>query len=89
MYLCYWVFVFIFHYSPVESAIEIPVNVTVNSQKKTEPSISDFQDFVFEMQKTITGLRKQVCASSSSPCYHELKVLKRVVFVELKHTVVG
>ncbi|KAM9708996.1 peroxidasin homolog isoform 2-T2 [Menidia menidia] len=35
-------------------------NVTVTSRKSTEPSIHDFQDFVSDMQKTITSLRKQI-----------------------------
>ncbi|XP_061599189.1 peroxidasin homolog isoform X2 [Cololabis saira] len=35
-------------------------NVTVTPKKSSEPSIGDFQDFVSDMQKTITGLRKQI-----------------------------
>lgn len=46
--------------SPAEETIESLVNVTVASRKSTEPSINNFQDFVSEMQKTITSLRKQV-----------------------------
>ncbi|CAM4650438.1 unnamed protein product [Leuciscus chuanchicus] len=36
------------------------VNVTVSPKSSTEPSIKDFQDFVSDMQKTITSLRKQI-----------------------------
>ncbi|XP_077587554.1 peroxidasin [Stigmatopora nigra] len=36
------------------------VNVTATSTKSTDPPVSDFQDFVYDMQKTITGLRKQI-----------------------------
>ncbi|XP_050958877.1 peroxidasin homolog [Labeo rohita] len=36
------------------------VNVTVSPKSGTEPSIKDFQDFVADMQKTITSLRKQI-----------------------------
>uniref|UniRef100_H2S2E8 Peroxidasin n=1 Tax=Takifugu rubripes TaxID=31033 RepID=H2S2E8_TAKRU len=35
-------------------------NITMTSRKSTKPSINDFQDFVSMMQKTITGLRKQI-----------------------------
>lgn len=45
--------------SPVEDTVESLVNVTVTSKKSTEPSNKDFQDFVSDMQKTITSLRKQ------------------------------
>jgi len=41
------------------------VNVTVSPKSSTEPSIKDFQDFVADMQKTITGLRKQVSTHDS------------------------
>uniref|UniRef100_A0A9J8DFM0 Peroxidasin n=1 Tax=Cyprinus carpio carpio TaxID=630221 RepID=A0A9J8DFM0_CYPCA len=36
------------------------VNITVLPKSSTEPSIKDFQDFVADMQKTITSLRKQI-----------------------------
>uniref|UniRef100_A0A9J8BV80 Peroxidasin n=1 Tax=Cyprinus carpio carpio TaxID=630221 RepID=A0A9J8BV80_CYPCA len=36
------------------------VNITVSPKSSTEPSIKDFQDFVADMQKTITSLRKQI-----------------------------
>lgn len=44
----------------MEEGEQNPVNVTVSHHKSTELSINDFQDFVSEMQKTITSLRKQV-----------------------------
>lgn len=50
-------------FSPAEEAAERLQNVTVMSRKSTEPSINDFQDFVTDMQKTITSLRKQVRVS--------------------------
>uniref|UniRef100_A0A4W5MMV8 Peroxidasin n=1 Tax=Hucho hucho TaxID=62062 RepID=A0A4W5MMV8_9TELE len=43
-----------------EDAPENLVNVTLTSQQSTEPSLNDFQDFVVDMQKTITSLRKQI-----------------------------
>ncbi|XP_014065781.1 peroxidasin isoform X2 [Salmo salar] len=46
--------------SPAEDAPENLVNVTLTSQQSTEPSLNDFQDFVVDMQKTITSLRKQI-----------------------------
>ncbi|KAM9570917.1 peroxidasin-like isoform 1-T2 [Salvelinus alpinus] len=46
--------------SPAEDATENLVNVTLTSQQSTEPSLNDFQDFVVDMQKTITSLRKQI-----------------------------
>ncbi|XP_055720413.1 peroxidasin isoform X2 [Salvelinus fontinalis] len=46
--------------SPAEDAAENLVNVTLTSQQSTEPSLNDFQDFVVDMQKTITSLRKQI-----------------------------
>ncbi|CAB1335023.1 unnamed protein product, partial [Coregonus sp. 'balchen'] len=46
--------------SPAEGAPESLVNVTLTSQQSTEPSLNDFQDFVVDMQKTITSLRKQI-----------------------------
>nr|XP_046222557.1 peroxidasin-like isoform X2 [Oncorhynchus gorbuscha] len=46
--------------SPAEDATENLVNVTLTSQQSTEPSLNDFQDFVIDMQKTITSLRKQI-----------------------------
>ncbi|XP_061699023.1 peroxidasin isoform X1 [Syngnathoides biaculeatus] len=36
------------------------VNVTLTSKKSTDPPVSEFQDFVSDMQKTITSLRKQI-----------------------------
>ncbi|XP_017546292.1 peroxidasin [Pygocentrus nattereri] len=36
------------------------VNVTLAPQSSTEPSLNEFQDFVTDMQKTITSLRKQI-----------------------------
>lgn len=35
-------------------------NLSESSGPSTQPSVSDFQDFVSEMQQTITSLRKQV-----------------------------
>uniref|UniRef100_A0A3Q2QIY6 Peroxidasin n=1 Tax=Fundulus heteroclitus TaxID=8078 RepID=A0A3Q2QIY6_FUNHE len=35
-------------------------NVTLSTKTSSEPSVSDFQEFVSDMQKTITSLRKQV-----------------------------
>lgn len=46
--------------SPEEEARENFVNVTVTSKPSTELPITDFQDFVSDMQKTISSLRKQV-----------------------------
>uniref|UniRef100_A0A8C7KJX8 Peroxidasin n=1 Tax=Oncorhynchus kisutch TaxID=8019 RepID=A0A8C7KJX8_ONCKI len=46
--------------SPAEDATENLVNVTLTSHQSTEPSLNDFQDFVVDMQKTITSLRKQI-----------------------------
>uniref|UniRef100_A0A8C7KPL2 Peroxidasin n=1 Tax=Oncorhynchus kisutch TaxID=8019 RepID=A0A8C7KPL2_ONCKI len=43
-----------------EDATENLVNVTLTSHQSTEPSLNDFQDFVVDMQKTITSLRKQI-----------------------------
>uniref|UniRef100_A0A8K9UH19 Peroxidasin n=1 Tax=Oncorhynchus mykiss TaxID=8022 RepID=A0A8K9UH19_ONCMY len=45
---------------PAENATENLVNVTLTSQQSTEPLLNDFQDFVVDMQKTITSLRKQI-----------------------------
>uniref|UniRef100_A0A1A8LEU1 Peroxidasin homolog n=2 Tax=Nothobranchius pienaari TaxID=704102 RepID=A0A1A8LEU1_9TELE len=39
---------------------ESPANVTLTSKKSGEPSPGDFQEFVSDMQKTITSLRKQI-----------------------------
>lgn len=36
------------------------INATLSSKSITEPPVNDFQDFVMDMQKTITSLRKQV-----------------------------
>uniref|UniRef100_A0A7N8X7U1 Peroxidasin n=1 Tax=Mastacembelus armatus TaxID=205130 RepID=A0A7N8X7U1_9TELE len=36
------------------------VNITLSSKKSTEPSTNNFQDFVSDMQKTITSLRKKI-----------------------------
>ncbi|KAF7704641.1 peroxidasin [Silurus meridionalis] len=36
------------------------VNTTFSSKSNTEPPANDFQDFVMDMQKTITSLRKQI-----------------------------
>ncbi|KAK6307082.1 hypothetical protein J4Q44_G00222300 [Coregonus suidteri] len=46
--------------SPAEGTPENLVNVSLTWQQSTEPSLNDFQDFVVDMQKTITGLRKQI-----------------------------
>uniref|UniRef100_A0A8C7KP07 Peroxidasin n=1 Tax=Oncorhynchus kisutch TaxID=8019 RepID=A0A8C7KP07_ONCKI len=46
--------------NPAEDATENLVNVTLTSHQSTEPSLNDFQDFVVDMQKTITSLRKQI-----------------------------
>ncbi|XP_053365553.1 peroxidasin [Clarias gariepinus] len=35
-------------------------NETLSSKSNTEPPVNDFQDFVVDMQKTITSLRKQI-----------------------------
>ncbi|XP_067224184.1 peroxidasin homolog isoform X4 [Chanodichthys erythropterus] len=45
--------------STLEDA-QTAVNVTVSPKSSTEPSVKDFQDFVADMQKTITSLRKQI-----------------------------
>uniref|UniRef100_A0A672R5U5 Peroxidasin n=1 Tax=Sinocyclocheilus grahami TaxID=75366 RepID=A0A672R5U5_SINGR len=45
--------------SALEEALTA-VNITVSPKSSTEPSIKDFQDFVADMQKTITSLRKQI-----------------------------
>uniref|UniRef100_A0A3Q2ZI23 Peroxidasin n=1 Tax=Kryptolebias marmoratus TaxID=37003 RepID=A0A3Q2ZI23_KRYMA len=45
---------------PANKAQETLPNVTVTSKASGEPLISDFQDFVLDMQKTITSLRKQI-----------------------------
>lgn len=48
-------------FSPQQDAEESATNATAaSSRRRTEPSANDFQDFVSEMQKTITSLRKQV-----------------------------
>lgn len=69
------------HSSPAEDAPENLVNVTLTSQQSTEPSLNDFQDFVVDMQKTITSLRKQVravvyCTQATSAGFvrHDLSV---------------
>lgn len=36
------------------------MNATLSSTSITEPPVNDFQEFVTDMQKTITSLRKQV-----------------------------
>ncbi|KAK3563805.1 hypothetical protein QTP86_034530, partial [Hemibagrus guttatus] len=36
------------------------VNATLSSKSITEPPVNDFQEFVMDMQKTITSLRKQI-----------------------------
>ncbi|XP_017287235.1 peroxidasin isoform X2 [Kryptolebias marmoratus] len=46
--------------SLLKEAQETLPNVTVTSKASGEPLISDFQDFVLDMQKTITSLRKQI-----------------------------
>ncbi|XP_031684955.1 peroxidasin homolog isoform X2 [Oncorhynchus kisutch] len=46
--------------SPGEGTPENLVNVSLTWQQSIEPSLNDFQDFVVDMQKTITGLRKQI-----------------------------
>lgn len=66
--------------SPVEEGVESLVNVTVTSIKSTEPSINDFQDFVSDMQKTITSLRKQVSVCTST---HTLRDTHLCAFVAL------
>uniref|UniRef100_A0A8L0DQF5 Peroxidasin n=1 Tax=Oncorhynchus mykiss TaxID=8022 RepID=A0A8L0DQF5_ONCMY len=43
-----------------EGTPENLVNVSLTWQQSIEPSLNDFQDFVVDMQKTITGLRKQI-----------------------------
>lgn len=48
------------YFSPAEGTPENLVNVSLSWQQSIEPSLNDFQDFVVDMQKTITGLRKQV-----------------------------
>uniref|UniRef100_A0A8C5CT37 Peroxidasin n=1 Tax=Gadus morhua TaxID=8049 RepID=A0A8C5CT37_GADMO len=46
--------------SPEDGTKENAVNVTLTSKASTEPTANDFQDFVSDMQKTITSLRKQI-----------------------------
>ncbi|GAA6096931.1 peroxidasin homolog [Tachysurus ichikawai] len=38
----------------------IDVNATLSSKSITEPPVNDFQEFVTDMQKTITSLRRQI-----------------------------
>uniref|UniRef100_A0AAV2JCT5 Peroxidase n=1 Tax=Knipowitschia caucasica TaxID=637954 RepID=A0AAV2JCT5_KNICA len=45
---------------PVDSAVESPPEHSENKMVKTTEPTVDFQDFVSEMQKTITSLRKQI-----------------------------
>lgn len=52
--------------SASKTSLESLGNITMTSRKSTKPSINDFQDFVSMMQKTITGLRKQVVFFSYS-----------------------
>lgn len=47
--------------SLLKEAQETLSNVSVTSKTISQPLISDFQDFVLDMQKTIKSLRKQVC----------------------------
>ncbi|XP_057200052.1 peroxidasin homolog isoform X1 [Triplophysa rosa] len=47
------------NHSTLEEA-QVTINTSVSAQSSTEPSIKDFQDFVTDMQKTITSLRKQI-----------------------------
>ncbi|KAJ8290609.1 hypothetical protein GJAV_G00015230 [Gymnothorax javanicus] len=46
--------------SITEDPSERLVNITLQAKPSREPSLNDFQDFVVDMQKTITGLRKQI-----------------------------
>ncbi|KAJ8288623.1 hypothetical protein COCON_G00012820 [Conger conger] len=46
--------------SIAEDPRERLANVTLATKPSTEPSLNDFQDFVVDMQKTITSLRKQI-----------------------------
>ena len=51
---------YLFIFSPKDGAKENAVNVTLTSKASTEPTANEFQDFVSDMQKTITSLRKQL-----------------------------
>ncbi|KAG5266124.1 hypothetical protein AALO_G00250040 [Alosa alosa] len=46
--------------SIAQEAPSVPVNVSLPIKASTEPSLNEFQDFVLDMQKTITSLRKQI-----------------------------
>ena len=72
---------YLFTFSPEDGAKENAVNVTLTSKASTEPTANEFQDFVSDMQKTITSLRKQV----GFPGYdlndtHSLKLPKDQMF---------
>ena len=76
-----FVFSYLFIFSPEDGTKENAVNVTLTSKASTEPTANDFQDFVSDMQKTITSLRKQV----GYPGYdlndtHSLKLHRANVF---------
>ncbi|XP_028827112.1 peroxidasin [Denticeps clupeoides] len=46
--------------STLQNSSPTHVNVSVQAEGKTEPTAREFQDFVVDMQKTITSLRKQI-----------------------------
>ncbi|XP_064190296.1 peroxidasin isoform X1 [Anguilla rostrata] len=46
--------------STAEEPSERLANVTLATKPSTEPALNDFQDFVVDMQKTISSLRKQI-----------------------------
>lgn len=58
------------------------VNITVSPKSSTEPSIKDFQDFVADMQKTITSLRKQVWTHDSLGALYTLSVSINLVKIQ-------
>lgn len=54
------IYIIYLYCSASKGSLESLGNITATSRKSNNPSINDFQDFVSEMQKTITSLRKQV-----------------------------
>lgn len=62
-------------YSLADNDSSLPVNVSLPVKASTEPSLNDFQDFVVDMQKTITSLRKQVKINwSISGCFSFIEI---------------
>lgn len=72
--LMLFLFVFVFC-SHLEEATKSHINVTVTSKKSTDTPVSEFQDFVSDMQKTITSLRKQV-----NSCIRNLEIRSHVIW---------